>query len=471
MKQAQVRKGAGFQSGAQGRAIRFTAVLAILACSLLGVRAASAQEVTAKDGLGSGKLRLHPGIFLEGGFDSNIFREDEQESPTGAPLVLVRPTFGLSLANPTNVAAELNASVLYLQYLDDSDQVLDQSGFSINGDGTLTFNPNGAVAFTLYDTFRRTNEAPNQELLAQYDRIYNMGGAKLLIQPGGKVLTLELGGAFELYRHDELTQLDRNIGHLTATGKWRFLPKTALLVEVDQRFLFYETQQRTVLASGEVPSYQDPFNAAGLRNVDSSPLRVMGGLAGLVLNRLSVVALLGYGNGFYASGPNFNGLLARAEVAYEIADTSRLRVGYERNFLDSTFANYFAYHRAYTGYKHQIAGRVDLRLDGDFELRQFSTTPGPILDQVSVDGQAGASAFSTPDRVDPVFGLESEAVVRLGDFWRIGARYNLDVNASDFVFITGSVAAQPNPADINQNGTALASFQKHRVMVFTGVEW
>lgn len=444
-----------------------------LCVALLGWGAGSvqAQEVSGKDGLGSGKLRLHPGIFLEGGFDSNVFREDSQEEPTSAPILLVRPTFGLSIANPTNVAAELNTSILYLQYLADNDVLLDQSGFSVNADGTVTFNPNGAVAFTVYDTFRRTNETPNQELLLQYDRIYNLAGATLKIQPGGKVLTLDLGGAFELYRHDELEQLDRSIGRLQAVGKWKFLPKTALMLDVDQRFVFYGTQQRTVFVTdGDIPSYQQPFNSAGIQNVDSSPLRVMGGVAGLVLNRMSAVALLGYGNGFYASGPNFSGLLARAEVAYEINTTSRLRVGYERNFQDSTFANYFAMHRAYGHYNHQIGGIVDLRLEGDFELRQFATNPGPTLDQVSVDGQPGASAFSTSDRVDPVFGLETEAVVRLGGFWRLGARYNLDVNTSDFVLITGSVGATES-GNVNDNGTALASFQKHRIVLFTGVEW
>jgi len=447
-------------------------VLVATAVMVSGPGRAQAQDAEAKDGLGGGKLRYHPGLFLEGGYDSNLFRQDTEEGPTSSPLILVRPKLGISLSNPTNVDLALNVGVAYTQYVASSDVVLEQSGLTAKVDGSVTFNPNGPVAFTVYEDFRRTNEQPNQDLFVQYDRIYNLAGGTLHVQPGGKLLTLDLGGGFELYRHDELTELDRNAVRLKATGKWKFFPKTSLQIDADQRFLLYNTKLRTPQGVGDnVPPYQEPFLTNGIQNSDSSPLRVLGGLAGLVLNRLSVVAMVGYGNSFYSDGPNFSGPLGRAEVAWEIGPTSRLRLGYQYGYADSTFSNYFTVHKLYGRYNHLFGGRFALRLEGDFDYRQFATNPGPTLDQVSVDNTPGAPAFSSSDRVDPVVKLLGEGVFRFSDFWRVGARYEADMNFSNFVFITGSVAANPTPGDVNTAGVALASYQKHTVVIFTGVEW
>ncbi len=435
-----------------------------------------AGEVGGPNGVGSGNVAFHPGVSLEGGFDSNVFFDDAQERVTTSPVLGVVPKLSLKTRRPTSVDLTLDASVLYLQYLSEDQKVLDQSGFDLKLDGKAIFNPNGAIALKISDNFTRTNEAPNGVGFDSYNRVFNRLSGGVLIQPGGKVLTAEVGGAFSIFSHTYLPDLDRQMLSLGADVKWRFLPKTAVIAQLGWDFISYDTKQRTIPFHDDesIPSFLEPFvNDTGIQNIDSKPLRLQAGLAGLVGPRFSVVLLGGYGAGFYEEGEDFSGFIGRAEVAYEIGPTSRFRLGYMRDFADSSFANFFTFHKVYARHKQQLFGRLDLSLEGAFQLQEYALNPGPVLDQVSVDGVLGANAFSTDRRVDPVVLAKGELTFFITQIFNVGVRYQLDVNASDFVMITGIVAPDDlrDPNDINTQGTATAQFVKHRVFLTTGVQW
>jgi hypothetical protein len=427
-------------------------------------------------GLQAGSLVLHPALLLELGYDTNVFYEDSQELPRESTVLGVRPSLALEIPNPNKVAFELSVGARYLQFLSDDPRISEQSGLSLLGDASLTFNPKGAIAVRLYDNLRRTNEPANGLAFESYNRIYNRAGGALIIQPGGRVLTAEIGGYFSSFIHSYLTDLDRTQAGFEANVKWKFLPKTAVLLKVDWASISYDTTQRSIPFGSDEDraSFLDTFvGPGGLQNVDSAPLRLQAGLIGLLTKRVSVTLLGGYGQGFYDPAPDIQTWLLQASLGYEIGPTSKVQAGYEHDFSDSTFGNYRTFHKLFARYNQQLFGRVDLRLSANYLYQEFARVDGPTLDQVSVDGQLGSPAFSTNQRVDPVFVGLAELNVGLADFVTVGGRYQLDVNSSDFTMVTGirSAPDQTNPDDINTGGTAAAQYVKHRFFLVTGLRW
>jgi hypothetical protein len=454
---------------AQSQHIHRQLLIALVAIAFVAIPgpAVQAQEADATaerkvDGLGSGKVRFHPALTLSGGYDTNVFYEDTNETPDGAAVIGVRPEIGITTHKPTNVDFRLKGGVYFQYFVSDDPLITEQSGLEANAAAGITFNPNGAVAFKLSDTFVRTNETPSGSSLLSFNRIYNNAGATLIIQPGGKILTGELGGRAAITRNQQLVELDKNEFGVRAQLKWKFLPKTALIADASWDFIFYEVKERMIpgLEEGEEPQFLSPFQGA-FENIDSRPLRAKAGLKGLLFNRISVTLLGGYGQGFYAGGDDFKGFIANAELAYEIGPTSRFQLGYIRDFRDNTFSNYAKDHNIYSRYNHQFGGRFDLKLEGAFIYREFSPIPAVFLPDVTVDGVRGAQAFSTTERVDPLVTGDVDGTFYITEIFTVGLNYNLAVNTSDFVQITGQGAT----------GSATAQFVKHRVFLTTGVRW
>jgi hypothetical protein len=414
-------------------------------------------------------VRFHPSLTLQGGYDTNIFYEDTNEQIDGAPVVGVRPELEIGTHKATNVDFQLKVGGFYQYFVSSNRLVAEQSGFAVDGGTALTFNPNGAVAFKLSDTFLRTNETPSGSSLTSFNRIYNDAAVDLIIQPGGKVLTLALGGHAALTRHQVLQDLDKTEFGARAALKWKFLPKTALVVDASWDFIYYDTAERTIpgLAAGDERPFLAPFQG-GLTNVNSQPLRVRGGLKGLLFSRISLTILGGYGQGFYESGSDFTGFIGSGEIAYEIGPTSRFRVGYERTFRDNSFSSFATDHKAYMGYNHQFGGRFDLVLDGSFIHREFSETPTIFLPDVNVSGVQGTSAYSTTRRVDPLINGGVDGTFYITRIFTVGMSYDLSVNTSNFVQITGVGSVPGNPV---ASGSATTQFVKHRAFLNTGVRW
>ena len=134
-------------------------------------------------------------------------------------------------------------------------------------------------------------------------------------------------------------------------GKYLLLPKTGLLLEVNQRFYDY---------------YND-----STYNENSMPLRVYAGFTGLITPRLSTQIKVGYGNGFYDAGDSFSSVLALVELGYQIGPTASAKLGYQRNFDDSPYSNYITFHKVYVGYDQVLINRLILRLGADYAYRQY----------------------------------------------------------------------------------------------------
>jgi len=319
----------------------------------------------AGEGLHAGNLSLSPGVTLSGGFDSNVFYLASQEGNVSSPWVKLVPFLKIETLESQFVNFNLNSQVGWQQYISTLNDVSSQSGLTADVGASAAFNESGAFSFRLEDQLTRTNEPPSEPSPVSYNRTLNRLGATIGIHPGGKVFQHYLSYDWMLYRHDELTDINRMIHDFTLKNYWRFLPKTAVVLSGDYQLVRYDTLGRT---------------AGGFTNANSSPLRVTGGLTGLVTNRLAVRLVGGYGWAFYDAADTFKGLLVNAELQYMfgiLAENNKLYLGYERNFQDTSIADFASFHRPYAGYEQGFANnRLRLSLKGEAIFRSYVGVPG-----------------------------------------------------------------------------------------------
>lgn len=373
------------------------------------------------EGIQGGPFTLHPGLSLSMGFDSNVYFASQQEASQlrQAPEGVIEPQLTIETADPGAFDLNLDASVGWRQYLTGEEAVRSQSGLSAGLDATGTFNAEGPFSVQLREQFVRTNETPNYVTTEPINRIFNRAGIMLGLHPGGRVLETYASYDFSLYRHSRFQDLDRHTHHLGWHGHWSFLPKTAITAEVDYRMIRYNEAFR----GGD----QDIHPR--LPNVNSDPLRLYGGIRGLITPRISVGLSGGYGWAFYDDGPSFSGALAKVEGSYQfgnVAYENRLRLGYERSFTDSVISNFYTSHRAVAGYEQGfVDNRLRLELEVETQIRDYSETG---ITNVQTD----TSDIQYPDRFsDLLLGIGAGTNFEIRNGWSVGAKYSFRSNFTE----------------------------------------
>ncbi|QDG52732.1 hypothetical protein FIV42_18895 [Persicimonas caeni] len=385
------------------------------------------------DGLKSsdGGWKLTPALTLSGGYNSNVFRTGEGEefsSPTvDSPLGYVEPSLRISNPGARSFLLDFDASLQWEQYFGgevtaESGGVVnpvEQSGLSAKADIAATFNPKGDVSLTLDENFTRLNEPSNFTGNGTYNWIVNRAGATVGIQPGAGILDVDLGYHWWLhyYETETLSQLDRNEHRFDLAARWRFLPKTALLVEADYGILSYSDSAN----EGEREDLDEPV----LANFGSTPLRVQGGLSGLLTRRIAVRALAGYGWSMYEEGPSFSGVIGTAALAYTFGRLdlkNNLELGYTRDFRNSTLGNYYSGHTVFANLEAGLYERlVVMRLGGRFELRDYTQN----IDGTQSEEDTGNSL--NDELLIGVAGVQTN----LNDWLIFDLEYNLRANFTD----------------------------------------
>ncbi|MBI5482547.1 MAG: outer membrane beta-barrel protein [Deltaproteobacteria bacterium] len=411
----------------------------VLATALLcGPSAASAQTLV-KYNEGPG-LKLSNSVVLPGGgavmtsYDTNVFYT--KQGAIGSFFLTPIAHVDLATLPPQRLEGQpegtqavdfrLRFAAGYRAYISDNQSVKDQSNVDLDAGLSLVINPKGRYKGTISDEYVRTVTPQNLEGPGSYIRDYNVASARLDIAPGGGMLGFALGYSFTMdWWENSFTNLAAGskpnmFAHLiTLDGKWKFLPKTAVVLNVSQGIV---SRPDLVIGAVEHP--------------DSDPFRVEAGLIGQLTYRLSATVKAGYGNGFYQaalgrpSPASFNNALVTAQLRWQIATTGSLTLGFTRNFFDSLFSDYYTDNRATLRYDHMLFSRLVLHLDGGYTYREYDG-----LDQ---------AVWGITSRNDNV--IEGHAGVdwRIKEWLFVGAGYDLMyVNAGrDVVF-----AGQPyNPS-------------------------
>ena len=160
-------------------------------------------------------------------------------------------------------------------------------------------------------------------------------GGEIIAQPGSGTLDWHLGYQFHdtLFEQSVGTPYD-NLAHEAYTrGRWKFRPRTALVTDASVRFISYPNQAN----AGQIPLES------------STPVRARIGLNGLITERFSALAMVGWGASFYDTAlpnePQFDSVIAQAELRWFLSASpgianatdlglalSSIALGYTRDF-------------------------------------------------------------------------------------------------------------------------------------------
>jgi hypothetical protein len=342
-------------------------------------------------GYRTGNLELHPGIAGEFGYDSNMFLRAKSEDPIDVMRLRITPSLSLSTLGqqrrvgdatqkPPSVDFRADLAGVYNEYI---------ATDSANRDTTSDFRNVGALAGAdlhilpqrpwgarLFGNLTRTIQPSNlSDTSAAYNRIHAGAGGELIWAPGGGLFDWRAGYEWggEFFEESRFDSLNNQTHTVNTRGRWRFLPRTALMFDASQGFV----------------RYSDAGASAYL--LDSDPLRARIGVNGLVSNHLALLALAGWGASFYKAGSvpteNYDGPIGQLQLTFYptpapgLSDSPReasltlstIALGYTRDFQNSYLGGFYSRDRGYLNVSYFFAGRVLLGLEGGISRVHFPT--------------------------------------------------------------------------------------------------
>lgn len=421
----------------------------IAACALMLAAAPAAAD--AGDGVQNEYFVLHAGANVNGGVNTNLFFQDSGEQTPGViPQLFFQPYLDITNQQNGSVDFNLNWKIGWTQYASGEDAVLDQSGLNTLIGAGVTFNPRGNVSFRVNESFTRTNEPPNNPGGDSIHRVVNRVGGVLGIHPGGRVFQGYLGYHWNLYDFSEnVASLNKAEHEMKGRFVWQFLPRTAVLVNANYSIISYESPFRTT------PSGR----ALDLANVDSTPLRLQGGLSGLVTNGLALTLLAGYGWAFYDSGPTTDNFLFTGQLSYMFGAGRKSKVNFDYNygFNDSSLGNFYTAHTFGLSYLQSLSDdRLKFNAGVTFVMRDYAIGEGTSV-PLSMGGTGAVPSTVSDNLLSGNLGLS----YNFTKWFDAGATYNLRLNSS-----ASNIQLTSGQEDI-----AGRSYLQHIVMVRAGFHY
>jgi len=333
--------------------------------------------------IGGTEGRLHPYLELEARWDSNaFFVGNENRSGT---VLHVRPGFTLTAPGDL-LAVELDARIDWAQWVTGED-TSDLTHLFANASLGLGVNRRGHVGLELTDSFERSPSTSSLTFSSAVVSNRNTLDLAVPWRPGGGALGVTASGAWKLEAFEpygscqsddplnascseqELSDLGYNDLRGGLELKWRFLPRTAAVVEGSY-------------------SVRKPNDTTSSREVTG--WRAMGGLQGLITPHLAATLKGGWGSA--SGGGSLGTWLASAEVEWLPTLTTSARLGYVHEWgtdPGNPFA-LFQIQRIYLDGKMLLAGRWQAGARGQLELIGLESSAGntttirfePTLDYV-----------------------------------------------------------------------------------------
>lgn len=409
-------------------------LLSTVVCGLLALpTAALAQDqiwlrdrrYTEGVGYRAGDFELHPGAAAEFGFDSNYLHRPagDASTPTIPSLRLrLTPSFSVSTlgaqrrqegagpgaANPS-VEFRGGASLTYNEFFPlaaapNSEIMRAQRNLGASVDLSLSILPgrtwSGALALSYLRSLTPTDQGvvftrDGKAVQLAFNRNLPRGNAELVWTPGSGLFEWRVGYSFSgsLFEATEFSKLTNVNNAITTRGRWRFLPRTALVYDASFGFV----------------SYTNPESVTDGGKVSSHPLRARLGVNGLITPSFALLAMAGWGSSFYTpttgaaaefTNQNFDSVIGQLELKWFITPNpssdattasgtlSSVAVGFMRDFYDSFIGNYYERDRGYLSFSYFYGGKFLLVIDGGgapiiyprLKLNGVNTVVGPFTD-------------------------------------------------------------------------------------------
>jgi len=315
---------------------------------------------------------LHVGLGAEAGYDTNVFYA--HTNTQGSAIARVMPYLELTNATRTgpvsrDVTYDLRAGLQYRHYFSNATDIQPyRDAWMPNAGGSLNFGGGSQFSLGVADVFSRIEDPPYQAQaltgLGPLTRDNNQASIEGRWSPGGGRLTslIRFTNMVDIYEASSgYSYANAMTNQLTLDVAWKWLPKTAIFLDVQQGYVAYLNSQG---ANAKYSSY---------------PLRATAGLRGLLTAKTSAVLSLGYVNGFYggpggSTGGFLNSTFAELIFTIQLTQLSRAVVGFRHDFLNEVISSFGYEDTAYLSYVQQIAGRLGLDLSGRFAHVSYGGT-------------------------------------------------------------------------------------------------
>ncbi len=384
------------------------------------------------------RLELHPGLGIEGGYDSNVFLEDS--STQGSAILRTTGHLDVSTTTPKRategegaptapgmVAFRAGGSASYLYYFSNRVRSNIEGGAKMD----LSINPGGIFTPRIHERFKRTIRPftdPNVPIgeTTSYGLNNNAAGVELAVKSKSQLIKGLVDYTFD-NTWFESAQFDYGTNHthkLKGGTSWRFFPTTALLWDLTVAIQKYPNQ---ALVAQSGTQLSDNIRAA-----------TEVGINGAVTKTFSLTGSVGYAVGFYDAGSDFDGITGVAEARWKPRAGASLAGGYRRAFSSSYLGNFVTTNRLYVKGQVLLKQRVLLGLNSfvSFDRSGLALTP------------TGAASGSTARRKDIRLQSDLYAEYRATDWFAVTANVIYGADFTDFVFNqpTGGGGLLINPA-------------------------
>ncbi|MFZ5446584.1 MAG: hypothetical protein ACOZQL_41735 [Myxococcota bacterium] len=364
-------------------------------------------QVAKAPGFKVGEGRLHPFFEVDTRFDSlvgyfNIV--NGQPIPSSDFIFHFRPGLRFDLDNPSTLVSFNGAGegLWYPGLLTAQSRGLSRIQANVALDAK--FNRDGAVEVAIGDNLVRSDRTQNAAIGVGAISLFNNVYLAVPIHPGGRALEVTPKVAWSVEFFEALlpglppnctgnavcntallSQANYSNLNFGLNGRWKFLPKTALIVDVNADWRTYFS------------------NASASKVLFRSQL----GLAGLISPRIAVTLLAGYGGDF--TNGSIHTVIGTAEFSYTVTEQSRIAIGYARNILpvprsgtllDGAFIDDRGYLRgglAFLGGRLQLNGQVsaDYFTFLGAPTNAMAPTPNPVRNDFLLSINAGPTVVIT----------------------------------------------------------------------------
>jgi hypothetical protein len=332
-------------------------------------------------GFKAGRLVLHPGLSLEGGYDSNVFLQNTNQEDS----FILRLTGYLDVATegaerqsqgetnkaePQKIQFRAGLGARYYHYF--LDRIPDNLGADAHVD--VSYNPSEVFSLQVRDVFLRTvrpftNPTTAQGETASYGSNHNTASLDLVGRSKSKVLEGRVGYTNVIGFFDaSIFQYGNNMTHrVPASLSWLFFPTSALVYTFDYASQRFQNPDE-ILASATLLS-------------DNNRVSNLIGYNGAITERLSLTAMIGYAVGFYDIGEDFDGVIARVDATWRPRSTVVLVAGFNRDYRPSFIGNYTLENRLYADARFTLSGALQLgvKVWASFDKSGLALSPDGTL--------------------------------------------------------------------------------------------
>jgi hypothetical protein len=369
---------------------------------------------------------MHVGTGAEVGYDSNVFYQDKDT--TGSGIVRVNGFAEITNATrtgavPSGLSFDVRAGLQYRRYTS-TDSKLNgyHDAFMPSAGVILGTSVSPTVSFGFADAFLRSEDAPYSPGQLPILRDNNQAAAEMRWAPGGGRINtvVRYTNIVDIFQNNTYSYADSLTQELMFDGSWKWLPKTALFLQIRQGYVSYLNTGATNVNSQAPPKYS------------SFPLHATAGLRGLITEKTSAMVVVGYANSIYScssgavacvtTGGFLGSTYANAEITYRPTVLARILAGWRQDFQNSVISTFYYSQQVYASYVQQLGSRVALDLSGTYYHKNYqgfvaATTGGVLTPQPRIDNSY-------------MVGLSAQYFVRTWAYAGVG--YQLMANVSDY---------------------------------------